>query len=75
MPQRDNAGVLKLSERKYTPHAGAAVVAGSETKRFRTDIEGLRAIAILLVVGFHIGVPGIPGGFIGVDVFLFCPVI
>ena len=36
---------------------------------FRSDIQGLRALAILLVVGFHVGVPGMAGGFIGVDVF------
>jgi peptidoglycan/LPS O-acetylase OafA/YrhL len=36
---------------------------------FRGDIEGLRAIAVLAVVGFHFGVPGMPGGFVGVDVF------
>ena len=36
---------------------------------FRGDIEGLRAIAILLVVAAHAGVPGLAGGFIGVDVF------
>lgn len=36
---------------------------------FRPDIEGLRAIAVLLVVAFHYGVPGVAGGFIGVDVF------
>jgi peptidoglycan/LPS O-acetylase OafA/YrhL len=36
---------------------------------FRSDIEGLRAIAVLSVVGFHYGVPGLKGGFIGVDVF------
>ena len=36
---------------------------------FRPDIEGLRAIAILLVVGFHAGVPGFSGGYVGVDIF------
>lgn len=36
---------------------------------FRADIQGLRAIAIALVVLVHAGVPGFSGGYIGVDVF------
>src|SRR5918997_1511523 len=36
---------------------------------FRPDIEGLRAVAVLAVVLFHAEVPGLPGGFVGVDVF------
>ena len=36
---------------------------------FSPDIEGLRAIAILLVVAFHLDVPGWTGRVVGVDVF------
>ncbi|CAM5269706.1 Acyltransferase OS=Rhodanobacter lindaniclasticus OX=75310 GN=B1991_04940 PE=4 SV=1 [Rhodanobacter lindaniclasticus] len=36
---------------------------------YRGDIEGLRAVAILLVVAAHAGVPWLSGGFVGVDVF------
>ena len=35
----------------------------------RTDIEGLRAVAVMLVLLFHAGVPGMDGGYVGVDVF------
>jgi peptidoglycan/LPS O-acetylase OafA/YrhL len=37
--------------------------------RFRPDIEGLRAVAIIGVVLFHAGIRRISGGFLGVDVF------
>jgi peptidoglycan/LPS O-acetylase OafA/YrhL len=38
-------------------------------RKFRPDVEGLRAIAILLVVLYHARVPRLTGGFVGVDVF------
>jgi peptidoglycan/LPS O-acetylase OafA/YrhL len=37
--------------------------------RFRADIEGLRAVAVLMVLLYHAGVPWAGGGFAGVDVF------
>jgi peptidoglycan/LPS O-acetylase OafA/YrhL len=37
--------------------------------RFRPDVEGLRAVAVVLVVLFHAGVSWMSGGYIGVDVF------
>lgn len=36
---------------------------------YRPDIDGLRAMAILSVVIFHAFPSGLPGGFVGVDVF------
>ncbi|BBY80658.1 acyltransferase [Mycolicibacterium pulveris] len=36
---------------------------------FRPDIEGLRAVAVVAVVAFHASIPGMGGGYVGVDVF------
>jgi peptidoglycan/LPS O-acetylase OafA/YrhL len=52
---------VPLILRRYTDFVGVREV--------RTDIEALRAIAILLVVAFHCHIAALPGGFIGVDVF------
>ncbi len=41
----------------------------TERSTFRGDLEGLRAVAVLLVLAFHARVPGVSGGYIGVDVF------
>jgi peptidoglycan/LPS O-acetylase OafA/YrhL len=37
--------------------------------KHRTEIDGLRALAVLPVILYHAGLPGIDGGFLGVDVF------
>jgi len=37
---------------------------------FRIDINALRALSVLAVVGYHFQIPGFAGGFVGVDVFL-----
>ena len=38
-------------------------------KAYRADIDGLRAIAVLSIVGFHFWPKAVPGGFVGVDIF------
>jgi len=41
----------------------------SAHQTFRPDIQGLRAIAVILVILAHASVPGFGGGYVGVDVF------
>jgi peptidoglycan/LPS O-acetylase OafA/YrhL len=38
-------------------------------RSYRPDIDGLRALAVVPVVLFHLGLGGLHGGFVGVDVF------
>jgi peptidoglycan/LPS O-acetylase OafA/YrhL len=41
----------------------------NKSPAFRSDINGLRALAVLPVLFFHAGIPIFSGGFLGVDVF------
>ncbi|WP_286998391.1 MULTISPECIES: acyltransferase family protein [Comamonas] len=42
----------------------------SDNTSYRSDIQGLRAVAVLAVMLFHFNPTWLPGGFVGVDVFL-----
>ena len=47
------------------------VVQGTPAPRtdYRYDIEGLRGLTLLAILGFHIDLPGVGGGFVGPDIF------
>ncbi|HEY1485665.1 MAG TPA: acyltransferase, partial [Micromonosporaceae bacterium] len=47
----------------------AADASAPGTTKFRPDIEGLRAVSVVLVVLYHAGIAPFTGGYIGVDVF------
>ncbi|MFJ8436252.1 acyltransferase family protein [Kitasatospora sp. NPDC094019] len=49
--------------------AGPATADARPRSAFRPDIEGLRGVAVLSVLAFHAAVPGLTGGYVGVDVF------
>jgi peptidoglycan/LPS O-acetylase OafA/YrhL len=50
-------------------HVKNSYSADSHVIRYRSDVDGLRAIAVLSVVFFHLFKPALPGGYLGVDMF------
>jgi len=54
---------------RFTTHHSAPQDPVLKPGRFRLEIAGLRAIAVISVVLFHLKIPGFQGGFVGVDIF------
>ena len=54
--------VYKIKKNKFSQQV-------KQKMTFREDIQGLRALAVLSVVIYHISPHHLPGGFIGVDIF------
>jgi peptidoglycan/LPS O-acetylase OafA/YrhL len=48
---------------------GKSVGVADSVGHFQPEIQGLRAVAVLTVIWAHAGLPGLPGGFTGVDIF------
>ncbi len=67
---RDAAPPDRPAHRSVHPPAPPPAHGPAEVRRgaYRPDIDGLRAVAVSAVVLFHYGL-GLPGGFVGVDVF------
>jgi peptidoglycan/LPS O-acetylase OafA/YrhL len=59
----------ELSLKKRDLLATTTDEAHTGSSAFRPDIQGLRAVAVVLVILVHAAVPGLEGGYVGVDVF------
>jgi peptidoglycan/LPS O-acetylase OafA/YrhL len=53
----------------YCHRAHEPVTEARTATRFRPDIEGLRGVAVLAVIAYHVDPTAVPRGFLGVDIF------
>jgi peptidoglycan/LPS O-acetylase OafA/YrhL len=65
----DDAALLDVDDVQRGDADPPASSPGGIDLPFRPDVEGLRAVAVVLVVLYHAGVSTFAGGYVGVDVF------
>ena len=63
-----DAAALAQREVVWLPPAKNAVTPSSH-ESYRPDVDGLRAVAVVAVIIFHLDAKLLPGGFVGVDIF------
>src|SRR5712691_990228 len=67
-PSPATLSATTASDARFLPSGDQSGTAPGDRK-FRPDVEGLRAVAVLLVVLYHARIPWMTGGYVGVDVF------
>lgn len=60
---------LKKLEKAADPSAVLRYQNHNNASSYRADIDGLRTLAVIPVVLYHLGTPFVSGGYVGVDVF------
>jgi peptidoglycan/LPS O-acetylase OafA/YrhL len=60
---------MSMTKREYVRNVTGRTQTGTAATSYRADIDGLRAISVILVVLYHVFPATIRGGFVGVDVF------
>ena len=66
---RDTADLVHAADPPTVRARAVAMPLAARVARYRPDVDGLRAVAVVSVIAYH-AFPGVlPGGFLGVDVF------
>jgi peptidoglycan/LPS O-acetylase OafA/YrhL len=69
MESKHSAVIANQSLRTSSDVAAAAGDVGHDRRRYRPEIDGLRAVAVIAVIVNHFSKDTLPSGYLGVDIF------